>query len=111
MDFFDRQDKARRNTKWLVVYFVLAVVCIIAAVYLACLLIFGAASAHHQYGQPAEFTLWNSDLFFYSAMGTLAVIVFGSLYQISALSAGGSAVAESLGGRLVNSGSADPQER
>jgi Zn-dependent protease with chaperone function len=58
-----------------------------------------------------EFTLWHSDLFFYSAMGTLAVIVFGSLYQISALSAGGSAVAESLGGRLVNPGSADPQER
>lgn len=38
MDFFERQDKARRNTKWLVVYFLMAVVCIIASVYLACLL-------------------------------------------------------------------------
>ena len=111
MDFFERQEKARKNTKLLVVYFVLAVICIIAAVYLACLLIFGAAASHQQYGQPTEFALWNSDLFFYSTMGTLAVIVFGSLYQISALSAGGSAVAESLGGRLVNPGSADPQER
>ena len=35
MDFFERQDKARKNTKLLVVYFVLAVACIIAAVYLA----------------------------------------------------------------------------
>jgi Zn-dependent protease with chaperone function len=111
MDFFERQDKARKNTKLLVVYFVLAVICIIAAVYLVCLLIFGGAATHAHYGQPAEFVLWNSDLFFYSAMGTLAVIVFGSLYQISALSAGGSAVAESLGGRLVSPSSADPQER
>jgi hypothetical protein len=36
MDFFERPDNARKNTKLLVVYFVLAVVCIIAAVYLQC---------------------------------------------------------------------------
>src|SRR5574339_4675 len=113
MDFFERQDKARKNTKLLVVYFVLAVACIIAAVYLACLVIFGAAASqhHHSYGEPARFALWNSEIFFYSAMGTLAVIVFGSLYQISALSAGGSAVAESLGGRPVEPGTANPHER
>jgi Zn-dependent protease with chaperone function len=107
MDFFARQDQARANTKKLVVYFVLAVACIIAAVYLACVLIFVGTAAKHGQSVP----LWNSDIFFYSAMGTLAVIVFGSLYQISALSGGGSVVAESLGGRLVNSSSADPQER
>jgi Zn-dependent protease with chaperone function len=111
MDFFQRQDQARRNTKMLVVYFALAVACIIASVYFVCLLIFAGAAANHPRGAPAELALWNSDIFFYSAMGTLAVIVFGSLYQISALSAGGSAVAESLGGRLVNPGSADVQER
>ena len=107
MDFFDRQDQARKNTKRLVVYFVLAVACIITAVYLACVLVFVGASAKHGHSVP----LWNSDIFFYSAMGTLAVIVFGSLYQISALSGGGSVVAESLGGRLLNPGSADPHER
>src|ERR1051325_10285133 len=110
MDFFERQDKARKNTKVLVVYFVLAVACIIAAVYLACLLILGGAAAHH-HGRAAEFALWNSDVFFYSSMGTLAVIVFGSLYQISALSGGGSVVAESLGGRPVEPGTTDAQER
>jgi Zn-dependent protease with chaperone function len=113
MDFFERQDKARKNTKLLVVYFVLAVVCIIAAVYLACLVIFGAAASqhYHPYGEPARFALWQPQIFFYSALGTLAVIVFGSLYQISALSAGGSAVAESLGGRPVEPGTANPHER
>jgi Zn-dependent protease with chaperone function len=111
MDFFERQDQARKHTKVLVVYFVLAVVCIIAAVYLACLLILGGASGHYHHGRAAQFALWNSDVFFYSSMGTLAVIVFGSLYQISALSGGGSVVAESLGGRVVEPGTANPQER
>ncbi len=111
MDFFEHQDKARRNTKLLVVYFVLAVICIIASVYFVSLLIFSGAAANHPRRPPTEFAFWNSDIFFYSSMGTLAVIVFGSLYQISALSAGGSAVAESLGGRLVNPGATDAQER
>ena len=34
MDFFERQDKARRNTKALVVYFTLAVITLVLAVYL-----------------------------------------------------------------------------
>src|SRR6185503_3271720 len=109
MDFFQRQDQARKNTKVLVAYFVLAVVCIIAAVYFVCLLIFGASGHHHGYGGGTP--LWDSQVFFYAAMGTLAVIVFGSLYQISALSGGGSVVAESLGGRPVEPGTANPHER
>ena len=40
MDFFANQDKARKHTKVLVIYFVIAVLCIIASVYLASLLIF-----------------------------------------------------------------------
>src|SRR6185295_14657727 len=108
MDFFDRQDQARKNTKKLVVYFVLAVACIIAAVYFACLLILGGVAARHGSG---DFPLWNGIVFVYAAFGTLAVIIGGSTYQISALSGGGSVVAESLGGRLVEPGSANPQER
>ena len=40
MDFFERQDKARRNTKFLVFYFVAAVIFLIVAVYAAVALIF-----------------------------------------------------------------------
>ena len=40
MDFFERQDQARRNTKLLVVYFVLGVALLIVAVYAAVLVIF-----------------------------------------------------------------------
>ena len=62
MDFFERQDKARKNTKLLVVYFVLAVVCIIASVYFVSLLIFAGAAANHPRGAPAEFVLMDSQL-------------------------------------------------
>ena len=109
MDFFQQQAKAHQKTKVLVVYFVLAVICIIAAVYAVCLLIFGASGHHHGYAN--QFPFWDSQVFFYASMSTLAVIVFGSLYQISALSGGGSVVAESLGGRPVEPGTTDAQER
>jgi len=112
MDFFERQDKARRNTKLLVFYFGLAVVCIMAAVYLACLVIFaGMATKSHRYGGSAQITLWNPQVFTYAVLGTLAVVVCGSAYRLSSLSAGGSAVAESMGGRLINPNTNDPDER
>jgi len=112
MDFFERQDKARKNTKLLVFYFVIAVICIMAAVYFASLLIFAGASAKaHRYGGGPEVTLWNPQIFLFAALGTLGVVMCGSLYKISALASGGGAVAESLGGRLVSPNTTDPDER
>ena len=116
MDFFQRQDQARKNTKWLVVCFALAVAGIVLSVYLAATLVFaGVKAKQHRYvdydsNQP-QLTLWNPQLFAGVAMGVLAVIGLGSAYKISALSAGGSTVAESLGGRLVSSNTTDPDER
>lgn len=112
MDFFEHQDKARKNTKVLVVYFVIAVACIIASVYLASLLIFYGANAKQQPGAPPpELVLWDPKLFLYVALGTLGVVAVGSLYKTAALTKGGSAVAESLGGRLVNPNTTHPDER
>jgi len=104
MDFFEQQDKARKSTKVLVLYFVIAVACIMASVYLASLLIFYGAQSQQQPGGPArELALWDPELFLRVALGTLGIVVFGSLYKTATLGKGGSAVAESLGGRLVNS--------
>jgi Zn-dependent protease with chaperone function len=112
MDFFEHQDRARKNTKVLVVYFVIAVACIIASVYIASLLIFYGTHAKQQPGvPPPELVLWDPKLFLYVGLGTLGVVAVGSLYKTAALAMGGSAVAESLGGRLVNSNTADPDER
>ena len=112
MDFFAKQDKARKNTKVLVVYFAIAVVCIIASVYVAALLIFRVTGSERAAGEPPpEFVLWDPKLFLHVVLGTLGVVIVGSIYKTLALSKGGSAVAESLGGQLVPSDSTDLDER
>ncbi len=112
MDFFEQQDKARKNTKLLVAYFAIAVVCIIASIYVASLLIFYGVNFQQQPGVPPSlFVLWNPELFLYVVLGTLSIVVLGSLYKTAALAKGGSAVAEMLGGRLVSSNTSHPDER
>ena len=112
MDFFEHQDKARKNTKVLVVYFAIAVACIIASVYLACLLIFFGTQSQPQPGASIpELVLWDPQLFLTVVLGTLAVVIVGSLYKTAALAKGGSAVAEALGGRLLSPNTTHPDER
>ena len=112
MDFFQRQDKARKKTKLLVFYFAIAVAALIVAVYFASLVIFTSAQAHfHRYGEQPEFALWNPQLFLGVAVGVLAVILIGSAYKTIALAQGGSAVSEMMGGRLVKPNTNDTDER
>ncbi len=113
MDFFERQDQARRNTKLLVVYFVLGVVMLTLAVYAVLLGIFaGLGSRHHQaYGEEAQLVLWNPQLFLVATVGTLSVIALGSGFKTLELAQGGSTVATMLGGRLVAPTTTDPDER
>ncbi len=115
MDFFQQQDKAHRKTKWLVIYFALAVAAMIAAIYVAVLLVFSGVQAHQErsdYGQePPQFSVWNPRIFFGVSMATLAIIAIGSLYKTSSLAAGGSAVSEMMGGRLISPNATDPDER
>ncbi|MGC8989389.1 MAG: M48 family metallopeptidase [Verrucomicrobiia bacterium] len=116
MDFFEQQDRARRKTKWLVFYFAMAVVCIVVAVYFACLLVFHGLSTQNigyrvQLEHESELDLWNPTLFLYSALGALAVIGIGTAYRFSSLAAGGRSLAESLGGRLVRQNTLDLDER
>src|SRR5882757_3185767 len=107
MDFFQQQDRARKNTRRLVVYFILAVLSIMLAIYLAALVIFnGTQSRHHRYydygdSAPSQLVLWQPSLFFGVAIATLAIIGGGSAFKLSQLAAGGSVVAESMGGRLI----------
>ena len=118
MDFFERQDRARRKTKLLVFYFISAVVVLIAAVYFVALLLFtGMAARHHHsryssdYDQSAPVALWNPEALLWSVVGVLAVVGLGSAYKTSELAAGGSAVATLMGGRLVNPNTQEADER
>jgi Zn-dependent protease with chaperone function len=103
VDFFERQDKARRNTKFLVFYFAAAVILLIVAVYAAVAVIFTFTEDSFSWAQPG--------LFFGTAAATLTVISIGSVGKTMSLSSGGRAVAELLDGRLVNSNSTDIHER
>ena len=112
MDFFAQQDHARRKTKLLVFYFVLAVVSMIVVIY--CVGGFSSVFSrpkHHYYTEQMPFSFWNPKLFSGVALGMLAVIFIGSAYKTKELSAGGSAVAKLLGGRLVASNTTNPNER
>jgi Zn-dependent protease with chaperone function len=116
MDFFERQDQSRRNTRRLVLLFAAGLVVLMVAVYLASLLFFiSIASPRHRHGhserQLAQLGLWHPKVFLWSCCGTLVVVAGGALSKMQELSSGGSAVAEMLGGRLVLPGTINPDER
>ena len=68
MDFFDHQERARRNTVLLTIYFVLAIIMIIACVYFAVLgiLVFTTEGTE----QPIPFIGWHPEL-----LGSVVVVV------------------------------------
>jgi Zn-dependent protease with chaperone function len=108
MDFFVRQDQARRNTARLVFYFALAVIGIVAAVYLVLAALFLRPPSG---GADGLSWLWNIELLLYAVGGTSAVIAIGTLSKIAELSRGGSVVATALGGRPIDPHTTDPDER
>jgi Zn-dependent protease with chaperone function len=100
VDFFERQDEARRHTKLLVFYFAAAVLSLVVVINVAVSLILGALVV----GPKSELLLWIT-------LGTLAVILAGSAFKTLQLASGGSVVAELLGGRLIDSNTSDTDER
>jgi Zn-dependent protease with chaperone function len=118
MDFFERQETARRHTKLLEVYFAFAVAGIVLAVYLVAVVGMSyyhlrmAGRGHYYYHGPAsEFAWWDPRLFIGVTIGTLGFIFCASAYKTMQLAGGGSVVAESLGGRPIDSNTTDPDER
>jgi Zn-dependent protease with chaperone function len=112
MNFFEHQDDARRRSGRLVLLFAAAVVGIVVAVYFVAL--FALLATHNSEQAPAAFTpqmLWNPRVFVITALGVGAVIAAGSLYRTATLAGGGKVVAETLGGRLLNSATGDFRER
>ncbi len=106
MDFFEHQEVARRRTGRLVVYFILAVIAIVVAIYFVVLIALTFISGDsNRSGGPNPFmeTPWHPVLFVWVAVATVSVIFLGSLYKTSQLSSGGESVALMLGGRLIDS--------
>ena len=111
MDFFERQDHARRQTVRLIVLFALSVAVIIAAVYVIALLITQGGGNSHGRHVATSMNYWDPGLLLAVALSTIAVIAMGSLYKVSELAAGGEVVAQMMGGRLVDPQTTDLAER
>lgn len=116
MDFFEAQDTAIRKTKRLVALYVLAVVCIVVAVYLAVTVGYftyfaltvpeGAA-----YSPIDRVEIIDTQRILWTAVGVVVLIGLGSLYKTLALRGGGAAVATSLGGERVDRSTNDHKRK
>ena len=107
MTFFERQDAARRSSKMLVVVFIAAVICIVAAIDL----VMGAAWLWATADEKGPHNIPNGLLVFVS-VATIGVIVAVSLFKMAALRiGGGAAVAKMVGARRVEPGTRDQLER
>jgi Zn-dependent protease with chaperone function len=110
-DFFDRQDAARRGTARLVILFALAVLAIVASIYLILALVFGYLNADPRTGAIDWGRGFDPELLLLSVVGTGIVVGGGSLFKIAQLRGGGRVIAEQLGGRLVSPDTTDLTER
>jgi Zn-dependent protease with chaperone function len=110
-DFFDRQDAARRSTARLVILFALAVLAIVASIYLILAFVFGYLGADPRTGAIDWPRGFDPGLLLLAVVGTGIVVGGGSLFKIAQLRGGGRVVAEQLGGRLVSPDTTDLTER
>ncbi len=98
MDFFEAQNLARRNTRFLLLLFLLAVASLII---LTNLLIFVFVnfqdSAHIAMGQ--YYFSW--EVFFTSTCGVVLLITLASLFRLLSLRKGGAVIAELMDGELL----------
>jgi Zn-dependent protease with chaperone function len=113
MDFFQHQEQARRQTRYLVFLFILAVIAIVITVDLVLLTLF--ANLDRQTDQLILPSLplisQHAGLITVISLTTLTLVGLASLFRISILSGGGGKVARSLGGTPVSPNTQDPQRR
>ncbi len=111
MNFFEHQDQARRNTALLVVLFLLAVLSLIGLTYILVVGVLAYVSQAVIDNPQSLVDSFNLPTLIYIALAILAIVGLASLYKFAQLAGGGRAVAEALGGHLVNTNTRDHNER
>jgi len=104
-NFFDRQERARTRSLWLLLCYALGVCAIALAPYFLVLWTTGGdpelRSANTHAYSKYEYTLWNPDIFAWVFGGTLLTVLGASFYKWGELSARPARLAEELGGTPV----------
>ena len=113
MNFFKRQDEARRASQRLVILFGLAVLAVVAAVDLVVFLLMRQGEAHaHGYMPPlGEWLATHPRMVVGTTLAVLAIILLASAYKTLVLGGGGGVVARSLGGVRISADTTDPLQR
>jgi len=111
MNFFESQDQARRSTGLLVGLFILAVLGLIVMANLLVMLVFGYLDSEQMRDGGTLLRQMDWQTFAAVSAGVGAVVLAGTLYKMASLSAGGKAVAESLGGQLIPQDTQDLNQR
>src|SRR6056297_892555 len=97
MNFFEHQDRARKQTRVLVVAFMLAVLAIVIAMNLVMLGVFGRFQSAEQGWFSPGFWLANGQVVLWTSLATVLVVVLASAYRSAQLRGGGGQVAREPG--------------
>ena len=111
MNFFESQDRVRKNTFQLVFLFALAVITLIIMTNLLFMVVFGYINSEQMQSGGIFLQQMDWKTFAIVSAGVIVVVLMGSLYKIMALSAGGKVVAEALGGQLIPQNTDDLKQR
>jgi len=116
MDFFARQDQARRSTRRLIILFILAVISIVLTVNALIAASYIYIVNMDQQGNYAgslsqQFAKVPNELFIWTSLFVVILIAAGSVFRIAQLSKGGVAVAKLVGAKRVNRNTRDHDER
>jgi Zn-dependent protease with chaperone function/uncharacterized tellurite resistance protein B-like protein len=98
MDFFESQNLARRNTRFLLLLFLLAVASLII---LTNLLVFALVNFQDTANIATGQYYFSWESFFAISCGVVLLIVIASLFRLLSLRKGGSAIAELMDGELL----------
>ncbi|MFL0796794.1 MAG: M48 family metallopeptidase [Cellvibrionaceae bacterium] len=114
MDFFSHQDRARKNTGYLLLLFAAAIIALIliTSIFISVLIL-----ADQKYNETMisgfqhTWDAFRPEVLGVTSLVIVCIVFIGSLYKIIQLGKGGSAVAEALGGRLLNINTRDGNEK
>lgn len=107
MNFYEHQDRARRRTAWLIVYFALAVLLIACALNAVFYLALNATRS-----EPLALQTWLSEPYWlWISLAVGGLIVLGTLHTSFRLRGGGRALAAMVGARRIEPSTAAVDER
>lgn len=115
MDFFSQQDRARRNTRYLLVLFIVALSLLVLLVNALLTAFLWVGGDYNIYvggtGWKGYLALFSWERFGTIGLAVISTVGFVSLIRWLQLASGGKVVAQSMGGRRVMRQSADPYEK